>query len=172
MADISKISKKDRQSWLSAFMIESNDIEGENMVYKNHLEAAELAVSEAFKVGTNSVLYLHKILGERVHAEWVGKFRNCGLIFPKDTPHFSKVPELAEKLFKQFSKISAFEFYIRFEHIHPFCDLNGRVGRLLWLRRTLEENKFSLEQVMRLGFLKIFHYQALEFLKQNPNGLN
>lgn len=54
-------------------------------------------------------------------------------------------------------KMNAWEAHVRFEKIHPFEDLNGRVGRLLWLIKALEEG-----YDYRIKFLQAFYYQTLK----------
>lgn len=53
-----------------------------------------------------------------------------------------EVPELVERLLER--KIETLsdiaDFHQRFEHIHPFQDGNGRIGRFIILRQCLENN--------------------------------
>lgn len=47
------------------------------------------------------------------------------------TPHFFIVPHLMNNWLLDLSKYPPLENHIRFEHIHPFVDGNGRTGRML-----------------------------------------
>lgn len=46
-----------------------------------------------------------------------------------------------------------------YESLHPFTDGNGRSGRALWAWQMLRQNRWP---AIRLGFLRPFYYQALQ----------
>ena len=47
-----------------------------------------------------------------------------------------------KKLLEWYNKIQQdiIEFHVRFEHIHPFQDGNGRVGRMIMFKECLRNN--------------------------------
>lgn len=60
------------------------------------------------------------------------------------------------KLLRNAKNSTPFHTYCSFENLHPFTDGNGRSGRALWLRMMGGPDRVPL------GFLRHFHYQALE----------
>ena len=51
------------------------------------------------------------------------------------------------------------EFHVRFEHIHPFQDGNGRVGRLIMFKECL---KYNIVPFVIDDDLKFFYYRGLK----------
>lgn len=51
------------------------------------------------------------------------------------------------------------EFHVKFEHIHPFQDGNGRVGRLIMFKECL---KYNIVPFIIDDDLKIFYYRGLK----------
>ncbi len=98
------------------------------------------------KVGTQSVdlpfiLLLHKMLIGGINDEIAGRLR-APQEYVRVGTYIAPAPELLEKLMQDavheyasdheayfLEKIA--KFHLAFEHTHPFCDGNGRIGRLL-----------------------------------------
>lgn len=150
---------------LEAFMRESNWIEGEiggrleGKLHKNDLKA-----SYAFLNGdlnADSLKKLHKLLAyDRPILK--GDYRDCDVeIGGKLAPRPFLVKELMHNFFLDVDKLSSWEAHIKFEKIHPFEDLNGRTGRLVWAHKFIRERGF-----LPSSFLQQFYYQSIS----NYNG--
>ena len=51
------------------------------------------------------------------------------------------------------------DFHVRFEHIHPFQDGNGRIGRLIMLKECL---KYNIVPFIIEDEIKMFYYRGLK----------
>lgn len=137
------------------FMLDSNKIEGEDRLNPNDILAVETMLKGGLNKGT--ILSVHKLLGEYLNEDWTGKWRTCevrvGSYFP---PVAKNVPALMNKYFEEAGEMDSFTAHNQFVNIHPFVDINGRVSRLIWLKKAIEENyNFSIT------FLHKYYYQAL-----------
>jgi len=156
------------ESRLEQFMRESNLIEREidldlsqnvmiGRLNPNDLDAAKAALDKKDQFTERWVLGLHSLVGRYLKASWIGKWRDCdvriGNYFP---PSPSDVPILMKKFVERLPKLNSWEAHNQFEAIHPFQDLNGRVGRLIWLAKVVDEGCR-----LRLPFLHEYYYQTL-----------
>jgi|TARA_Y100000310_G_scaffold328181_1_gene395853 hypothetical protein len=166
-----------REDLYERFMRESNAIEGEvdscgshccdhgnpGKLYLNDLKAITM-ITELAEEGSHptetDLLYLHFMLSMHRDLQYKGDWRRCNVqVGGKLCPVWKDVPRLMETYLSQWPNMSIWEAHTKFEGIHPFEDLNGRVGRLLWLWRMIEQT--SVEEAFELSFLHHFYYQTL-----------
>lgn len=86
-----------------------------------------------------------EIYGER-HPEWEGTLRNVDvMVGGRVCPEWHQVPSLMLQWFSIWAladtEESIKQAHIKFEHIHPFADGNGRVGRMVL---NYQRNKIGL----------------------------
>lgn len=100
-----------------------------------------IALAASKKPLTKDILLgLHRKLGSYLMKGWVGQYRTgivtVGKYLPPDP---GLVPYIMDNLYLDWEEMDAYTVYIRFEKVHPFQDLNGRIGRFLYLWKRLQE---------------------------------
>lgn len=158
------------------------------------------AKSRETEVNRELMLLLHQMLIGGIDDTIAGRFRDKGEYVRVGT-HIAPAPEQVEKLIAAIiteytSNMSAYfldkiaKFHLDFETVHPFCDGNGRIGRVLisyQLQRfgfpmiiirdrekkeyyksfgdyRDEKNTKTLEKVLYLGLLESLH-KRITYLK-------
>jgi Fic family protein len=104
-----------------------------------HLNKKEALVP----LSLDMILFLHNILLTAIRDDWAGRFRNDNE-YVKVGKHLAPRPEdvqvLMQDLVQKYNNQAIIpkhpvsriaKFHLDFETIHPFCDGNGRVGRVL-----------------------------------------
>lgn len=149
---------------LEEFMRESNAIESEfdkplkqvNGMFRGALHENDLAAAKRFlanRLTEESLKRLHSDLsiGRGIRR---GAWRDCQVQVGGHTPPGpGKLNRLMYTFFNKLRDMSAWEAHNLFEQIHPFEDLNGRTGRLIWLHK--------MERDIRRPFLQEYYYQTL-----------
>lgn len=114
------------------------------------------------------ILLLHKMLLINIKEEWAGRFRQSGEYVRVGT-HIAAPPEFIPQYMNELiidyksdgnsyfiDKVA--HFHLKFEHIHPFCDGNGRMGRVLM---NLQLQTLGYPPIIIRNKEKQNYYQAL-----------
>jgi len=173
---------------------------------ENLIEAYELAQSNP--LNQQNVLTCHKMLSEtllikskrgKYRTEQVGVFGSAALTYMAVEPQFVEkemrmfFDDLKELILSDLNEIEVFYFasliHLRFAHIHPFRDGNGRAARLLekWFvaekmgrefwripsERFYKENQSKYYESINLGvnFYELHYDRCIEFLAMLPSCL-
>ncbi len=105
-------------------------------------EGLDYAFSGKMRWSPQGICKMHKILLRHLDPMIAGKWKKEGNVAPGNQPTLppAEVKKAMRGLIlnlkkdfraKAYPPLVAIRFYVRFEHIHPFEDGNGRVGRIL-----------------------------------------
>lgn len=159
-----------------AFMRESNWIEGEResicsssscklgqgVLHVNDIKAMgvmEALASDGVAPNEVSLCMIHSLLAEgRDDLEEKGTYRTCEVVIGGRQGKPAKGLAIhMSNFFDQWNKRNAWELHALYEQIHPFEDLNGRTGRILWAWRMIQEGR----DPFWMPFLQAYYYQTL-----------
>ena len=139
--------KKERE-----FLKESNAIEREysEEALEDSIKAWHWAKNQKRHTKINLIKGIHKRLLKRLNPEIAGKLRKIqvGVMTKegfKEAIHWTEIKDELNLLCNQgvypvYSENQIKTWHIQFEHIHPFEDGNGRVGRILMNLQRLHED--------------------------------
>ena len=143
--------------FLVDFAIESNKIEGIFETSVNEVEALRLIVNlQTLTIGDINE-YVYAVSGASLRRNAGMDVRVGNHIPPAGGSHV--VEELDRLVMAaETGSISAYDFHLVYENLHPYMDGNGRSGRALWLRYAKRER----HPYVSLGFLHAFYYDTLK----------
>lgn len=137
----------------------------------NHFQCIDRIIQRASEPLTEEfILELHKILKTGTsdsRLDWfaVGAYKKVpNEVGGRDTTLPQEVPEAMEQLLAEYHSNrerkleDLIDFHVRFEHIHPFQDGNGRVGRLILFKECL---RYGVVPFVIQDDLKMFYYRGL-----------
>lgn len=137
----------------------------------NHFRAIDYVIDKALEPLSEDIIKrLHLLLKQGTKdssLEWfaVGDYKKrANTVGGRETCKPSEVPEAMAKLVAGYNSKSditiddIIEFHADFEHIHPFQDGNGRVGRLIALKECL---RFDVVPFIIEDSKKAFYYRGL-----------
>lgn len=128
------------------------------------------------KLTKELILLLHKMLIGGIDDNIAGRFRKEGEYVRVGT-HIAPAPENIERMIDSIlaeyaGDVSSYfidkiaKFHLDFESIHPFCDGNGRIGRVLINLQLLQ---FGFPRIIIRDKEKDVYYKAFSDYRENKN---
>ena len=122
------------------------------------------------------ILLLHKILISGIEDNIAGRFRNKGEYVRVGT-YIAPAPEhvevmIKELLFEYSNNLTQYfidkiaKFHLEFEGIHPFCDGNGRIGRVLLNYQLM---RFGFPMIIIRNKEKKEYYKSFRDYRESKN---
>lgn len=140
----------------------SNWIEREysDVALKDAIRAWKFAKTNINKVDVKYILKIHYLLCRNIAPHIAGKIRDCDVWIGGYKKHFISESLIKEELDRVVKIINHKKIkkgleegvakygHVEFEGIHPFCDGNGRVGRILF---NIHRIKLGLKPLLIKG---------------------
>lgn len=138
----------------------------------NHFRCIDIIIDQASRVLSEKLIkQLHAVLKNGTsdsRKNWfvVGDYKKLpNEVGGRETTSPEQVQTEIKELLRHYNSSSIktmdeiIDFHVKFEHIHPFQDGNGRVGRLILFKECLRNNvvPFIIDEK-----LKIFYYRGLQ----------
>ncbi len=146
---------------------------------KKQNSGAEQNASWLQSLTPDLILFLHRMLLTAINDDYAGRFRIKGE-YVRVGMHIAPAPEQVEPMmsvllqeYKQnleahfCDKVA--HFHLEFETIHPFCDGNGRIGRVLMNYQLMQ---FGLPPIIIRDKEKKDYYGALQQYNKNKQTEN
>ncbi len=137
----------------------------------NHFRAIDYVIDNAEEPLTESIIKnLHRILKQSTKDSTLAWFavgdykKRANVVGGKETTKPQDVPAKMQTLLSEYEELhhvsinDIIHFHYEFEHIHPFQDGNGRVGRLIALKECL---RFRIVPFIIEDSKKMFYYRGL-----------
>lgn len=137
----------------------------------NHFRAIDYVIDNAEEPLTESIIKnLHRILKQSTKDSTLAWFavgdykKRANVVGGKETTKPQDVPAKMQTLLSEYEELhhvsinDIIHFHYEFEHIHPFQDGNGRVGRLIALKECL---RFGIVPFIIEDSKKMFYYRGL-----------
>lgn len=132
--------------------------------------------SQDHELNKELILFLHQMLVGGIDDNIAGRFRKRGEFVRVET-HIAPAPEHIERMMESIlleysSNSSSYfldkiaKFHLDFETIHPFCDGNGRIGRVLINFQLLS---FGFPRIIIRDKEKDVYYQTFRDYRENKN---
>lgn len=132
--------------------------------------------SKEAEVNAETILLLHQMLIGGIDDKIAGRFRKHGEYVRVGT-HIAPAPEHVERMIESIiteytSELSAYfldkiaKFHLEFETIHPFCDGNGRIGRILI---SFQLSRFGFPMIIIRDREKKEYYKSFGDYRDNKN---
>jgi Fic family protein len=156
---------------------------GKGLNLREVLEAKNLAqvyknsnLIDGNSLNVESLLKAHSILLSGISDEYAGRLRKKGenvRVGSHVAPTAEKVPTLLNDLIKDYKVSQDYflekiaKFHLDFELIHPFCDGNGRLGRLLTNLQLKSHNCPPI--IVRFSERKKYFSSFIEYKKKGKS---
>ena len=170
--EVSRLSEKQTRQIFETNTITADGIPVDDIIETvNHFRAIDYVIDTAEEPLSEDIIKkLHSIIKQNTKdskLDWfqVGDYKKrANVVGGRETTKPKDVPRCMKNLLSKYEAYTTItigeiiSFHYEFEHIHPFQDGNGRVGRLIALKECLRYNivPFIIED-----YKKMFYYRGL-----------